>query len=375
MKKIFFLLLVLQSTLAFCQNDEFYLEGTLGKSKIYMRIYVFGSPDEKPNTTAVYFYQNSLKDIPLEGTRKNNDYTLEFEYRDTIYEKFSIKKLANNHFEGTWKNYKGKSYLVNLSPINFSNYKANLSYSYSDEKLNFVKSKYIEFKIQKTTTYKNKQIEWYSEKHCDVKFFRLGSSFSDKNKNAINPILKKLHIESTLDELNCTNRNNYNDGGGFSYDTSLTFLNNNLLGFKTDYEVYCGGAYPDNGTTGYLIDLNTGKNYEIDDIIAFDKSVTTEKESDFDTWVKYRQAYFAPKLFAIINSEQHFQKPKNTDDDPCDMTDLDRWWGDETWVYSEKGIEFTPSFPHVIRSCTETYFVPFEKLRKYKNPKFKYNLN
>ena len=54
------------------------------------------------------------------------------------------------------------------------------------------------------------------------------------------------------------------------------------------------------------------------------------------------------------------------------MTDLDRWWGDEKWIYTEKGIEFTPSFPHVIRCCTETYLVPFEKLKKYKNPKFPY---
>lgn len=375
MKKIILCFFVFKSILVFCQNQTYYLQGTLAKSKIYISINVFGSTTEKPNTNAIYFYQNSLKDIPLEGTFKNNEFTLTVEHNDTIREKFILKKVVNNNFEGTWSDAKGKSFSVKLSSIDFTNYKSDLSENYIDEKLNLVKLKFIEFKKQKTTFYKNKSIDWYSEKHCDASLFRLGDNFLENNKNKVNPVLEKIHIENILDQLNCSSSFEYNTGGGIAYETSLTFLNNNLLGFKTASEWFCGGAYPDTGTNGYLIDLNTGVNYEIDDIITFDKSVTTEKESGFDRWVKYRQKYFAPKLFSIINSEQHFIKPKDTDEDPCDMTDLDRWWGGITWIYTEKGIEFTPSFPHVIKSCTETYLVPFEKLKKYKNPKFKYSFN
>lgn len=327
---------------------------------------------ESSEPFAIYFYQNSLKDIPLEGSFKNKEFTFIVKHNDIILEKFILKKVSNINFEGTWSDAKGKSFPVKLSPIDFTNYQSDLSENYIDEKLNFVKSKFLEFKKQKTTVYKNKQIVWYTEKHCNVLFFRLGETFSEKSKKAVNPVLEKIHIENTLDQLNCSSDYNYNSGGGIGYDTELTFLNNNLLGFKIAFNFYCGGAYPDNGTTGYLIDLNTGKNYEIDNIIAFDKSVTTEKESNFDTWVKYRKKYFAPKLYAIINSEQHFVKPKDTDEDSCDMTNLGIWWGDETWIYTEKGIEFTPSFPHAMRACEETFLVSFEELRKYKNPKFPY---
>lgn len=374
MKKSILLFFIFHSIIAFCQSQEdTYLEGTIAKSKIYMKIHIFGSATEEPNANGVYFYQNSLKDINFEGTQKNNVYTLVFKHQDTILEKFVLKKVGNTNFEGTWSNRKGKSFPVKLSPIDFFNNKSTLPEDYAgDEKFYLIKHKFLEFKKQKTTVYKNKQIFWYTEKHCDAPFFRLGDTFSEKSKNAVNPVLENIQIQNVISQLNCSSDWYYNTGGNIEYNTELTFLNSNLLGFKTSSSWYCGGAYPDNGTTGYLIDLNTGKNYEIDEIIAFDKSVTTEKESNFDTWVKYRENYFAPKLFALVNAEQHFVKPKDNEEDSCDMTDLDRWWGDETWVYTEKGIEFTPSFPHVIRACAETYLVPFQKLRKYRNPKFPY---
>lgn len=172
MKKSILLFFIFHSIIAFCQSqDDTYLEGTIAKSKIYMRIHIFGSASEEPNTNGVYFYQNSLKDINFEGTQKNNVFTLVFKDQDTIFEKFVLKKIGNSNFEGTWSNHKGKSFPVKLSPINFSNYKSTLSKDfYEDEELNLIKLKFLEFKKQKTTVYKNKEIVWYTEKHCDALF-------------------------------------------------------------------------------------------------------------------------------------------------------------------------------------------------------------
>lgn len=374
MKKLVLFFFILQHTFAFCQSqDDTYLEGTIGKSKIYMRIHIFGTAAEEPNVNGVYFYQNSLKDIHLEGTQKSNEFTLLFKNQDTIHEKFIITKIGKANFEGTWSNAQGKSFPVKLSPIDFSNYKSTLPKDYyEDEELNLIKFKFLEFKKQKTTVYKNKEIVWYTEKHCDAPFFRLGDTFSEKSKNAVNPVLENIQIQNAISQLNCSSDWYYNMGGNIEYDTELTFLNSNLLGFKTSSSWDCGGAYPDFGTDGYLLDLNTGKNYEIDGIIAFDKSVTTEKEGGFDKYSDYINKYFAPKLFALVNTEQHFKKPKDTNEDPCDMTELDLWKY-ILWIYTEKGIIFTPSFEHYRKGhCQEDFLVPFEKLRKYKNPKFPY---
>lgn len=345
MKKCFFYLFILYSTIAFCQDKIYYLEGTLGKSTIFMTIQVYKS-DKETNLTAVYFYKNSLKDIKLEAKLKDNNYTFYFKPGDVVTEKFYLKKSGNN-FEGFWYDAKEKQLAVHLEPVNFENYTSNIKIRFDDERLNLVKYKFLEFKKQKTTLYNNKEIVWYSEKHCDSDFFRLGADFSEKNKTVINPILEQIHIQNTLNQLNCSSNFEYSNGQGIESTATINFLNTNLLGFEIFASYYCGGAHPDFGGSGYLIDLNNGKQYEIDDILAFDKSVTGDKENNFDAFSKYRTDYFAPKLLAVINSQEHFEKPKNVDDEPCDYTN-EEYWNFPSWSYTEKGIEFTPDRKSVV---------------------------
>lgn len=369
-KKTFIFLCIFYCAFSFCQNQTYYLEGTLAKSKIYMKIDVYKSNGET-DLDAVYFYQNSLKDIKLEGKFKDaNNFTFYFKPGDAVSEKFYLKK-SNNNFDGFWYDAKEKQLPVHLVPVNFANYKSNLKLQFEDDKLNFVKFKFLEFKKIKTTTYNNKEFIWYSEKHCDSDFFRLGSNFSDQNKNTVNPILEEIHVQKTLIQLSCSSSFEYSNGKGVETTATINFLNTNLLGFETFDSWDCGGAHPDFGSSGFLIDLNNGKEYEIDDILAFDKSVTGDQKNNFSAFSKYRSDYFAPKLLELITSIEHFKKPDTEDD--CDYTDIENW-DFISWSYTEKGITFTPYFPRVNRACEEPFLVPFEKLKKYKNPKFPYSL-
>lgn len=370
MKKLFLFVSLFHSVLSFCQDQTYYLEGTLGKSKIYMSISVYKS-DKETNVNATYFYQNSLKDIKLEAKLKDGNYTFYFKPGDVVSEKFYLKKSTSNNFDGFWYDAKEKQQPVHLAPINFANYKSNLKLQFEEDKLNFVKFKFLEFKKIKTTTYNNKEFVWYSEKHCDSDFFRLGNNFPEKNKATINPILEEIHAQRTLTQLGCSSSFAYSDGKGIESTATINFLNTNLIGFETFDSWYCGGAHPDFGSSGFLIDLNNGRQYEIDDIIAFDKSVTTEKKDNFSAFSKYRNDYFAPKLLELVTSIEHFTKPESDDD--CDYTNLE-YWDFVSWSYTEKGITFTPYFARVSRACEEPFLVPFEKLQKYKNPKFPYDL-
>lgn len=368
MKKYFLCLFLLYSTITFCQETH-YLEGTLGKSKIFMRIQIFKNNHET-NVNAIYFYQNSLKDITLDGKLDNSNFTFYFKPGDAISEKFYLKKSSNNNFDGYWYDAKDKKLPVHLAPVNFANYKSNLKLQFKDDKLNYVKFKFLEFKKTKITTYNNKEFIWYSEKHCDSDFFRLGSNFSDKNKNLVNPVLDEIHIQKTLIQLGCSSRFEYSKGKGIETTATINFLDNNLLGFETFDSWDCGGAHPDFGSNGFLVDLNNGKQYEIDDILAFDKSVTSgDSEHNFEAFSKYRSSYFAPKLLALLTAEHHFTKP--SDSDSCDYTNTE-YWDFVSWSYTEKGITFTPYFPRVDRPCEEPFLVSFENLKKYKNPKFPY---
>lgn len=363
MKYLFFLFI---SCVAFSQNKTFYLEGNIGKAKIFLTI-----EENDSDVIASYFYQNSLKDILFEGTRKNTFYT--FAFKDSsdkkIFEKFELTRLTNGSFKGSWINSKNKKTPITLKPIIFSNYLNSTNLDLQN-KMDKVKLNFLQFKQDSISIYKGKKFLWYSEKHCQSSFFRLGDNFSSKEINTVNPILDKIHLQNTLSQLNCSSRFEYSNGDGIEYTTSISFLNSNLLGFKVFSSWFCGGAHPDFGGDGYLIDLNNGKDYEIDEIIAFDKSVTTEKKGGFDAYLQYRSDFFAPKLFELINESEKFKKPKN-EDEGCDYTEIEIW-DFVSWNYTEKGIEFTPHFPRVIRSCEESFLIPFSKLEKFKAPDFKY---
>ncbi len=366
-----FLSLVLFSGLANAQ-EEYYLEGKINKASIFMTIDVYGS--DADNVQATYFYKSSLKDIQLEGNQNKTSFNLVFkDYSTNVekpFEKFELTKSKDNSFKGFWINKNGKKFPVSLKPINFSKYaKASIEIQ---NKMDAVKLSLLEFKQDSVSVYKGKQFTWFSEKHCESPFFRLGGNFPDKNKSVVNPVLQKIHLENTLNQLDCSSRYSYSEGKNIEYTIGIHYLNANLLGFQVFSSWDCGGAHPDFGGKGYLFDLNNGKEYQLDQIIAFDKSVTTEAQSSFELYAAYRTNFFAPKLYALIDQNEHFQKPKDDAED-CDYTDLEIW-DFPSWNFTEKGIEFTPIFARYMRACETSFLVTFKQLEPYRNSSFPYEL-
>lgn len=349
-------------------QTDYYLEGQVGKHKIFLTIQEYEKEIE-----ASYFYQNSLKDILLSGTRSQDKFNFYFKevQTNTVVEKFELTKLKNGEFRGFWINKKGKSIPVILKPIDFNVFK-NKSTIVFENKLDVIKLKFLSFKQDSITFFNNKNITWYSEKHCNTPFFRLGNSFSEKNRNLINPILEDIQVKNVLSQLSCTSSFEYNTGNGIDYNVTIGYLNSNLLGFTIFSSWFCGGAHPDFGGTGYLIDLNTGKNYQIDEIIAFHKTATSHNNSNSDAFFAYRNDYFAPAIFSLIDETEKFVKPAEDSED-CDYTNLEVW-NFVSWNYTQKGIEFTPSFYRAARNCEEPFLIPFQKLSSYKNKNFPYDL-
>lgn len=366
MTKLLYSFLLITS---FAFSQHYYLEGTLGKHKIYLTIF-----ESENQVIANYFYQNSLKDIMLEGTKNKNNYVFSFTEKteENITEEFKLLKQKNN-FAGFWTNKNGKKLKVNLASINFNSFKKPKNNIDFENKMDIVKENFIQFKEDSTSVYNGKKIIWLSEKHCNSKFFRLSDDFSENTKKIVNSILEEIHIKQTLSQLNCSSLFYYNDGNNIENTITITFLNKNLLGFTIFSSWYCGGAHPDFGSNGYLLDLNNGKKFQIDEIIAFDKSVTTEEKSSFEAYSNYRNNFFAPKLFELINKNKNFKKPEK-EDEGCDYTNIDIWQF-PSWSYTEKGIEFTPYFARYMRSCEEPFLVSFKDLEQYKNQEFNYGFN
>ena len=235
---------------------------------------------------------------------------------------------------------------------------------------NFARTSFIKLRRDSTTNMKSKMFVWFSETHCNMSLFRLGNGFSKQTLEIINPKLDSIHFIEIINQLTCSSYENSSSGSNISYTTDISHLNENLLGFSILSYYDCGGAHPDGGSQGYLLDLHSGKRYSLDEILAFHSSVTVENEKNFNQFSTYREKYLAPQLLKLETSAHHFTKPKTEDD--CDYTDPDVWQF-PSWSYTEKGIEFTPIFARVMRACEEPFLVPFSALKPFKNPKFPYS--
>ncbi len=349
------------------QDADYYLQGTIGNYPIAMRISCF---DDSSCDTR-YYYKKVLKDIVLDGTKKGNHVVLSTsKYNETaVRETFDLQLQADQSFTGTWIS-GSKKLPVKLSPIEVATIKnpyrsvKEVSDEEDSDPYSYLRSSLLSFVRDSVSKYKNKELVWFHEKGSGVSFFRLGNGFSPVQLQKINPILDTLHIENAMNELSCSGP----WGGGIEFTIDVKYLDNNLIGFYVFASWSCGGAHPDFGGSGYLLELHTGRRFDIDDILAFDASATTEEQSGFDKYSAYHNDFFAPGLTALMIKEHGFEAAK-TDED-CDYTDPEIWKY-PSWQFTETGIEFTPFFARAMRACEDPYPLPFSLLKQYKNPGFR----
>ncbi|MCT4230762.1 hypothetical protein HZP39_06965 [Elizabethkingia anophelis] len=379
MKNTLFCLLFLCLLFSFSsgQNKRYILEGNIGKSPVVFMLDDYGNND----LSAKYFYKSTLRDIRLEYEKaKNGD--LIFSFADTYIkykEKFVLKRKSTTVFEGIWKDSKNKELSVSLHEADLSQIKNPFLDSKYIQQLrkeapeDFIRSSYLVFRKDTVSGYNGHKTDWYSEKFSKTSFMRISATEKSEAKNVINKKLFDLHLEMAINQLSCSNYSAYNDAEGIDYSTSISYWDSNLLGFSNFSSYFCGGAHPDFGSTGYLFDLHSGKEYELDDIIAFDKSVTTESKTNFTAYSAYRSNFFAPTLAKLMIKQHQFEKPKDQEEDPCDYTNVE-YWNFPSWTYTKEGIVFTPIFYRAARSCEDSFLLPFKTLMPYKNKDFKYQL-
>lgn len=375
-------LVFLLCSLSVAAQKRYALEGKLGKHDILMFFSDYSETDGASNDPRMldvcYFYKNSLKDIVLEGRREKNGFTFFFEDNDTIFEKFTLTEKADLSLVGTWQGKNGKTLPVLLHPTSYTYLSEKyhwLDYDAADEPFSLAKAEWLSFRKDSSSIFKGKKIDWYTEVHCAAPMFRVADGYSKKELETINRKLERIHYQLAINQLGCAARYDYSDGKGMEISIELSYVDQNLFGFQINCFYFCGGAHPDVWHAGNLIDVHNGHEYELDEILAFDASVTTLKADKNGSFWTYRDAYFAPKLYALLDAQYHFKKPTvNADgleEDLCDYTELE-YWSSVSWQYTPEGIFFIPYFYRAARSCEEPFLVSFDALRPFKNPKFPY---
>jgi hypothetical protein len=368
-------------------STSYFLEGTIGKARICMRFEDFTEsyPNDEPRITDVrYYYLSSLKDIVLEGTRNKNQFTFLFNEEAGKYdEKFVLTKDAKGIFKGNWFHKSGKKLAVILKPIQVNAIKNPYkhipfinAYKNSDP-FEYLRSSKLSFKTDSLSKYHNQLFRWVRETHGTCYGFYLDSTFKPTVRHRVNPKLEEILIENAMNQLSCATQWDYSDGSGIEISYHLNFLNADLLSFTIWQSWFCGGAHPDFGYNSYLIDLNTGKEYALEELIAFDKSavVYDEKADNFTDYVAYQRDFFAPRILQMLIEQGSVYTDYNSEEDPCmELYNDPESWTFANWEYTAEGLRFSCSVARAARACeTESFTIPFGKFAAYKQSSFPYS--
>ena len=190
----------------------------------------------------------------------------------------------------------------------------------------------IEEKVQNID---GKNIIWMKDKHSKISFIRLGKGFSAKQRETINPFLRKEHIRhiKSIDMRN-------------SFDAKIVFLSKNIIELRVDDMAY-----------GYYLyyDLNRAKRYSENDIFVFKEdengaSIIIDLIFEKNGWKEEDKK---------VTSCQDYSKN-------AEREELKGYFTDIGFVF--RGME-----DGLLNKCDSKFLIPYEKLERYRNRDFPYN--
>lgn len=299
-----------------------------------------GFPDDYYVT---YFYKKYKKDIILYGTRKGTNKLILAPHDST--EIITINKNGKS-WGGTWSS-KGKSLPVALTPLNIASIQHPYAASPAIQKLKsenpyeYARTSEVKITQGKQETIGSYKVQWYADTTSGVRIFKLLNGANPQVMAKVNTGLEANFWDNVTSSYNCSE---------FEYKITISLLANNILSYHTFTSFYCGGANANHSDEGITIDLKTGNQLKLEDILSFGKDPELGKKMI--------------EVLSLLYPSQ-MVKPKS-ENDYCDYTN-ERLWNIPGWWLTTKGLYVFCHFPHFANSCEgpEWAIIPYTTVTKY----------
>lgn len=301
------ILITLFSTLGYSQNYK----GTIGKYPIFFQVDTDFNYNE---ATAFYFYQSQLHNIQLTGTYKSNELVVSERFSDVKEKKelFSLQ-FDNGNLSGTWQH--GDKIL-------------NVELTETSEDIEAFKLGKLTFIRDSISVFDNKQLVWIKEKYSEKMLFRLGNGFSQTQRELFNLKLDSLQTSYAEIALECS---------WADINIEINLVSDRYISFSEYSSIYCGGAHPNHNISGYTFDLEN--NRVVNDI--------TDVYPGLDYYSLLKSKY---------GNDDDLQEECEYFEDEYDH------WQYVSWVFTPKGVDFTPSFPHALTPCEVAFELTYDEL-------------
>lgn len=328
------------------------LSGHIGKAAVVMEF-----NDKNPaEVDGRYFYQQYHQDIALTGTLKNQQMTLyenvPYSEEPTNQPRLVLRRDGKN-WQGQWIGKDGKALPVSLSPAQVPSPAAGEPALFGDLRHNdpydLLRLNGLKLRQGKTEKFMGYSLQWLVEPTSGMRLFQVTSGYSPDALQRINRVLINRLWQSVSNYYECASGSARSSSPGADYDQTVTprFFNAQVISVSEFTSYYCGGAHPDFGDSPINLEVATGRQLQLEDILWLGKGVPPKDDNaGRESLQTYRDKQLAPWLAKTFSRLY----PKENDPDGCDYADAS-YWQYPNWYLTMKGVNISPSYPRAARAC------------------------
>lgn len=330
------------------------LQGTIGQAAVVMELDI--SADGQVDGR--YFYRKYHSDIALRGQRQHDGSVRLGE--DLSYDEQRsdlILREQGQAWQGQWQGPNAKRSLpVVLKPL----LPAQLASSRDPALQPFRQSSPYDYERMATMRlvagkqqhFQGYTLQWWREPVSGISFFRLQDGFDATTLQRLNLQLAQRQWQSVANYFACQVGGSRSAAGSdFEQTVTPELINHQLLSVSMFTSYYCGGAHPDFGDNPLNLDVATGRELQLEDLLWLGKGkprLARQTNGDRVDY-QYEEKVLAPWLqrqFARLHPDEF----KSGGDDRCDYNTP--WvWQFVSWYATPKGLYLGPSFERASRNC------------------------
>ena len=344
------------------------LRGTVGKYPVVIQL-----DSDGKTLFGDYFYEKHKQGIPLHGSVEQQTYQLKsgvFDMDGAKTDQFTLSKVDGGFFKGTFTTDKGPVLPVELhavDPGSVADPRPDLHLHLLESRSAYEKLQLTDLKFiagKKETVGGKYQIQWYRESLSGISMFHVTGGYSESAMAGINRVIDQDFYASVSHYFGCPS----GDGGSGteSLKVSSHYLSERFVSYSIASSWDCAGAaHPDFSTAGTIIDAQSGRELELEDIYGLG---TGQKPApDSDALRDYREKVFAPAVVKLFQ-RLYPQQMQKDGDEGCDYNDPGVW-DVGPWYLTDKGLYAGAYFARVERSCDapDWSIIPYSVLKK-RNP-------
>lgn len=369
MRRLFLVLLlsILGST-AQASSTRQTLVGTLGNMPIVMEIDI----SDPQKVTGRYFYQKYHHDLALEGALDGQSLQLREGREDYAKDSppraaFQLQGSADG-WQGQWQGAKGKTLEVRLAPARADAPKPDalpyLTQLYREDLYAYLRLLGLTLKQGKQQEFMGYTLQWWSEPSSKLAMFKVVAGYPGERQERLNQLLMERLWREVTAYHECLLE--AGKGGEFVQTVKPRFFNSAVLSVSIATSYTCGGAHPDFGDSPLNIDVDSGRDLSLTDVLWVGKG-QPPKPSQYSALYDYNTQQLGPwlvKQFTALHPRE--MREPATEGDGCNYSDASVW-GDNSWYFTPKGLFISAYFPRAERACDgpEWAVLPYSVVSKH----------